>query len=158
MRSDQELFDVMRRYGVPFCIIGGHAVNFHGYGRSTEDVDIVWIRSLESERALLNALTEMDARYIGDEIDPTTKIERTHPVTIDYIQTNHLMMLFTKHGFLDLFDFIPGLPESDVQQLLDTSAKVDGLPFASLQWLRKMKLASDRPKDQMDLENLPREG
>lgn len=31
--------------GVPSIIIGGHAVNFHGFPRSTQDVDIIYQRS-----------------------------------------------------------------------------------------------------------------
>jgi hypothetical protein len=42
MSDDFELLDVLRRHGVQFVIIGGHAVNFHGYGRATEDTDIVF--------------------------------------------------------------------------------------------------------------------
>ena len=38
------VFEVLTRYGVPFVVIGGHAVNYHGYIRATEDRDIVLLR------------------------------------------------------------------------------------------------------------------
>jgi hypothetical protein len=155
MSDQEELFVLLGRNRVPFVVIGGHAVNFHGYQRATEDIDIVWIRSAEAEKALLNALVEIDAKYIGNEIDPATKIERTHPVTLPYIQTTRLMMLWTKLGFVDFFDYIPGLPQGDVEQLFSSSVIADGIRYASLEWLRKMKSAAGRSKDQLDLENLP---
>jgi hypothetical protein len=76
---DEIIFQTLLRHGVPFVIVGGHAVILHGYGRSTEDADVVWLRSTESEVALESALREIDACYIGKEIDPTTGIETLHP-------------------------------------------------------------------------------
>jgi len=150
-----EILHALRRHGVPFVVIGGHAVNFHGYGRATEDADVVWLRSVESERALLIALTEIGARYIGDDIDPATKIERTYPVTLAFVQASHLMMLHSRLGYLDLFDYIPGAPDEDVAELMKSSIEAEGLRYASLDWLRQMKLATGRPKDKIDLDNLP---
>lgn len=54
-----ELFQHLKAYEVPFVVIGGHAVNFHGYVRATEDVDIVFLRTTISERNLLNALENL---------------------------------------------------------------------------------------------------
>ena len=154
MTDDDQLLGALWQFKVPFVIIGGHAVNFHGFVRATEDVDLVWLRSPESERALFEALKEIDAHYIGDEIDPATGIEKTHPVTFPFIQNTRLMMLLTRHGFLDLFDYVPGIPQMDINQLFATSVEIDSLRFVSLPLLREMKRASGRPKDLLDLENL----
>jgi hypothetical protein len=157
MAPDFEIFHLLKRHGVPFVIVGGHAVNFHGYRRTTEDADIVWKRSRESEAQLFTALTEASAQYIGDDIDPATGIERTYPVTPPYIRANPLMMLWTGQGFLDLFDYIPGFAEANVAELFDSSVESDGFQFASIEWLRRMKRASGRAKDQIDLDELPPE-
>lgn len=87
MAPDFRVFDVLNRHGVPFLVIGGHAVSFHGYVRATEDTDVLWMRSPESERALLAALEELKAEYIGNEIDPATGIERTYPVTASFVRS-----------------------------------------------------------------------
>lgn len=155
MAPDFRLFEVLARHGVPFVVIGGHAVNVHGYIRATEDTDVLWARSRDTEERLLTALGELDARSIGNEIDPDTGIERTHPVTAAFLRGRNLMMLCTTAGFLDLFDYVPGHPASSVQAVIDTAILVDGIRFASLEWLRKMKAAAGRPKDLLDLENLP---
>ena len=101
MPPDFRAFDVLKRHGVPFVIIGGHAVNFHGHPRATDDADVVWVRSAEAETALLAALTELDAKYIGKDIDPATGIERAYPVDRVYLSVTHLLMLWTRFGFLD---------------------------------------------------------
>jgi hypothetical protein len=156
MPPDLKLAEAMANHGVRFVIVGGHAVNIHGYVRLTEDTDLVWLRSRESEAALLAALSSLDAKYIGNDIDPATGIERLYAVTLAYIEVSHLMMLWTSQGFLDLFDYIPGFPEEDPHQLLATSVEVGGIRFASLEWLRRMKRAAGRTKDLLDLENLPK--
>jgi hypothetical protein len=155
MSDELNLLEVLGRHHIPYVVIGGHAVNFHGFVRVTEDTDLVWIRSTETEESLFQALIEIEAKYIGDEIDPATGIERTHPITLPFIQASPLMMLWTKFGFLDLFDYIPGLPKEDVQQLLESSIAAGGIRYVSLPWLRQMKVAAGRTKDRLDLENLP---
>ena len=77
MAPDRSVLDVLHRHGVPFVVIGGHAVNYHGHLRATEDTDVVWQRSVDSEPRLLAALEELSAEWIGDEVDPATGIERT---------------------------------------------------------------------------------
>ena len=155
MSDELKVLEVLQRHGVPFVVIGGHAVNFHGYGRTTEDVDVIWLRSPESEQSLLAALTELNASFIGNDIDPATGVERTYPVTAGFIQASRLMMLWTRHGFIDLFDYVPGLPQEDPRKLLTASVEAGGLRYVSLSWLRQMKRASGRTKDLLDLENLP---
>ena len=143
------LIDVLSSHKVPLVIIGGHAVTYHGYVRATKDTDIVFLRTAASEAALLVALQQLSACWISDEVDPGTALERTVPVTREYIHANRLMMLVTDSGFLDIFDYIPGCP--------DEAVEADGKTFASLDWLRRMKQASGRPKDAIDLQNLPGE-
>jgi len=152
-----QLIDVLSRHDVPFVIIGGHAVTFHGYVRATEDTDIIFWRSPESESSLFDALSDVNASWIGDEIDPKTGVERTYPVTRDYIRRTHLMMLVTDYGFLDVFDYIPGFPDESVDELFATAVPHGSHRFVSLAWLRRMKSAANRPRDQSDLENLPRD-
>lgn len=149
------LIDVLNNHNVPFVIIGGHAVTYHGYVRATEDVDIVFQRTPASEIVLSAALAAVNACWIGDELDPKTGIEEIHPVSLAFIRSNHLMMLVTDYGFLDIFDYIPGLPREPVEQLVETAVESGGRKYASLSWLRAMKAAANRLQDRLDLENLP---
>lgn len=46
------LVDLLVDAGVSVVVIGGHAVNYYGYLRATEDLDVLFERTEESERAL----------------------------------------------------------------------------------------------------------
>ena len=156
-RDEFAMFETLRRHGVPFVIVGGHAVNYHGHRRATEDADVVWMRSPPSELALTAALQELNAQYITREIDPATGIERTVPVNAAFVAANHLMMLWVPDaGFINLFDYVPGEPASDVAELFRTSVEAEGYRYASLAWLRRMKQAAGRTKDLDDLRELDR--
>lgn len=145
----------LRERGIRFAIIGGHAVNFYGYVRATEDLDIIFERSDASERELLKVLEEFQAFYIGDEIDPSTRLEFIYPVSLAYIRSQSLLMIGTSFGYVDIFDFVPGLPEDSLDECLRSAELTDGKPYVSLDWLKKIKRASDRPRDRNDLEHLP---
>lgn len=149
-----EFYPVLRKHQVPFVIIGGHAVQFHGHVRDTEDIDVLWVRSAESETRLLAVLREVNAAWISEERDPKTGLERLVPVSPEYVSSWHLMMLVTDYGFVDLFDYMPGFPDVDVAEVYRESVVNNELHYVPLAWLKKMKRAADRPKDRSDLENL----
>ena len=151
-----KIFHILNQYKVEFVIIGGHAVNFHGYIRTTEDVDIIVRPNIKNDEKLLQALKSINACWITNDIDPNTGIEKTQPVTLSFINANHLMMLCTDEGFLDVFDYIPGFPDISVEELFSSSELLDGFSFVSLDWLIKMKKNAERPKDLEDLRNLMR--
>ena len=149
------VFQLLARAGVPFVIIGGHAVIFHGHVRATEDTDLIFERSSASEAALFKVLESIHACWISNERDPATGLERLVPVSPSYVRAERLMMLATDLGFLDLYDYIPGFPDVPVADVFSDSVELDDLRFVSLRWLRKLKQAAGRHKDLDDLEHLP---
>lgn len=149
-----KLLKILTDHAVPIVVIGGHAVTFHGHIRDTEDLDVLWLRSQATEAALLGALTAVNAKWISKSIDPATGMEKLVPVTLPYIQANHLMMLVTDFGLLDLFDYVPGAPDADIREVFDQSVAASGARYVSLDWLRRMKRATGRPKDAEDLRQL----
>lgn len=152
--SRDSVFQILQRHGVPFVVIGGHAVIVHGFVRATEDYDVVFLRTPGSETRLLAALKAINARWIDDEMDPATGIERQVPVSASYIQGQHLMMMITDCGFLDVFDYVPGCDGASVAELMADALEVDGIRYASKSWVLRMKKAAGRTKDQLDIENL----
>jgi hypothetical protein len=149
------VFRILTQASVPFVIIGGHAVSFHGYIRTTEDADAIFRRTQDSESCLLSALQSIHACWISNERDPKTGLERLVPVSDSYIRAEHLMMLSTDLGFLDLYDYIPGFPETPVEEIFADSMGLGDLRFVSLAWLRKLKAQAARHRDLDDLEHLP---
>jgi hypothetical protein len=49
------ILQALRDHHVPFLVIGGHAVVFHGYVRATEDVDILYWRAADPNEHLPEA-------------------------------------------------------------------------------------------------------
>lgn len=145
---------ILTQHKVPFVTIGGHAVAAHGYVRATEDTDIIFHRTPESERALMAALHELNARWISDEIDPETKVERQIPVSLGFLQSRRVCLLITDYGFLDIFDHVPGNAGLGVEDVIRSAIIIDGIPFASREALIAMKKAAGRPRDALDLERL----
>ncbi|MCA9140966.1 MAG: hypothetical protein KDB00_29545 [Planctomycetales bacterium] len=150
-----QLIDRLLSHGVPLVIIGGHAVNCYGYVRATEDTDIIFQRTEASSKTLFQALDSINAFWISDEIDQATRLEQTVPVTQEFVDSQHLMMLGTDLGYVDIFDYIPGVAELPIATAFENVTIVDGRPYVSLDLLRQMKKASGRLKDLLDLENLP---
>ena len=148
------IFRLLAKHGIPFCVIGGHAVSVHGYIRATEDQDIVFLRTSANEERLLAALKEINACWIDDEIDPATGVERLVPITPGFIKGHRLMMLVSDLGFLDLFDYVPGCDQASAEDLLNDAVEIGGVKYASKDWLLRMKRAAGRPKDLLDIENL----
>lgn len=152
--NERRIFSVLQEHQVPFVVIGGRAVIAHGFIRTTEDVDVIFDRTPATELRLLAALQALGATWLGDEIDPATGLEYLHPVTLPYLQGRHLLMLNTTVGFLDLFDYIPGHPDTPLSAVFADAIELDGIPYVSLAWLRRLKLASGRPQDLRDLDKL----
>lgn len=148
------LFNVLNACKVDFVIIGGHAVNFHGFIRTTEDFDIVIMPGETNLQNLFTALQSVHACWVSNEIDPLTNMEKAKPVTESFIRTNPLMMLCTDLGYLDVFSFIPGYPDEPVESLFVSSEICENLKFVSLEWLLKMKRSTNRPRDIEDIANL----
>lgn len=148
------LLAALTQHAVPFVIIGGHAVNYHGFARATEDMDLVFVRTPQSELALFAALAALHAGWLVDERDPATGLARLVPVTLPYVQSRHLMVLSTDAGFVDIFDYIPGFPETPVAELLADAETLGGVRVVSLVWLRRLKQRAGRPQDLRDLEEL----
>ncbi|MFZ2657631.1 MAG: hypothetical protein WAX69_22045 [Victivallales bacterium] len=149
-----KILETLKNHRVPFVVIGGFAVNFHGYIRATEDCDIIFSRNSRSEANLFKALKKIGACRIGNRIDPKTKLEELIPVDESFIRTANLMMLHTKHGYLDIFDYVPGFPGKNPDILFKDSKKLKGINFVSLKWLKMLKKASGRPRDIEDIKIL----
>ncbi len=129
--------------------------NFHGYVRTTEDADVIFESSAASETALVQVLQTVHACWISDEIDPQTRVERLVALNAAYVRAQHLMMLCTDLGFVDIYDYIPGFPTTPVQEVFADSVFLGHLRFVSLSWLRRLKTIANRHKDLDDLEHLP---
>jgi hypothetical protein len=130
---------------VPYIVVGGYAVNYHGYRRTTGDIDI-WIKpsNENSKTQLLIALknlgiTEDKLQKLSD-IDftlPTVFVDGKEPYKIDF------MTRISGVNFEEAWD----------KKII---AELDGLkiPFIHLHHLILSKISNNRTKDKLDVEEL----
>lgn len=155
LKNIGNLFDIFSKHQFAYAVIGGHAMVHYGRVRTTEDLDIVWLNTLESRKTLASILESIHAVWISDEMDPKTGIEKAYPVTLSKIELSHMLILDSDFGFIDFFDYVPGCPQADVSQFMAEAVVAgNGIRYASKEWMIRMKQASGRPVDLEDLRYL----
>lgn len=149
------IFAVLQRTGVRYVVVGGVAVNLHGYQRFTKDVDLVI--ELVADRAL-KALQALEA--IGYK--PTVPVKLSDfadPAIREGWIRDKGMMVFQMYSdqtrmSIDVFAQYP----LDFDELWDQGTKIDlpstSLRIASIDHLILMKRKASRPQDLLDIEQL----
>ncbi|MCX6609049.1 MAG: hypothetical protein NTV52_36395 [Acidobacteria bacterium] len=136
----KEFLRYLKDHEVRFLLIGGYAVNAHGYVRNTVDID-VWVASdPENRRRVVHAVREFGFASTGyDVLDAERAMLRmgAPPLRIA------VMRVIDGVEFEDCWS-------RRVQVVLDGVE----LPLISLPDLKTNKLASGRPKDLVDLNEL----
>jgi len=139
------IWEKLHSNNVKYLIIGGLAVNIYGYTRNTDDIDILIEDSLENRKNLRQAFLEIG---IGD---------------IPAIETMLFLPGWTDFSLffgirLDVMTSIKGLEDQTFDVLLEkaTIVMLNEVPiyFIDYQSLIVAKKATNRLKDQLDLEQL----
>jgi hypothetical protein len=128
--------------GVEFVVVGGVAATIHGSARLTSDLDIVYRRTPDNIRRLVDALT------------PYTPYLRGAPEGLPFrwdaetVRRGLNFTLVTSVGPLDLLGEIPG---GDYERLLPGAVTVEAFGIRcqclGLDRLIEVKRAAGRPKD-----------
>jgi predicted nucleotidyltransferase component of viral defense system len=135
--------------GVKMMLVGGAAVNFHGYQRHSSDVDF-WIDTTEDNlKKLVTVFNEM-----GYEIDdfPTKVKTQEQNISIKFSPGNLDLELITK--------FSPG---KTFEEAYTAAEQATSPTSSSIKWkviafddLLTSKIKSTRPKDLLDVMELKR--
>jgi hypothetical protein len=145
---------VLAEHGVDFVVIGGIAVQAHGYIRWTKDLDVIVRPTTLNLTRLSEALAELEGELRG----PGT-LSLTDPHQLRHAP---LLPLMTRAGPLDLVnvDHVAGAPRSyDALRDAALVVELDGpaVAVAGLSDLIRMKRAAGRPHDLADIEALTRD-
>lgn len=141
---DEDLLNFWRSLSVnkvAYMMIGGFAVNMHGYSRATKDVDI-WIRDDAENRRRLGV-----AMQIYGYEDIAWESFQFIPGWTNFNIGGGLE--------LDILVEMKGLESFSFDQCMNfaTIATIGGIdvPFLHINHLIANKLAANRPKDQLDV-------
>ncbi len=142
-RSEQlGLFAAFRAESVEYAVVGGVAVNAHGFIRNTRDLDVFLRPTVENAQAVFRALTTLGAALEG--MDPT-----------DLLSDEGHYQLHTESGPIELLNFI-GKMSFDQVWRNHVDAEIDGVTvhFISKEDLIENKRQVGRLIDLADAEHL----
>jgi predicted nucleotidyltransferase len=150
----REILRVLGSREVEFVVVGGVAVQTHGYLRSTQDLDVIPRPNLVNLSRLGEALAELGARMWRGR----RAVDVTDP---QLLKRAPLVPLMTDHGRIDLLnlELTAGAPGS-YEELRAAAVEVvlDGhtVAIAGLDDLIRMKRAVGREQDLADIGALTR--
>lgn len=139
-------------HDVEFVLIGGLAARLHGSPTVTDDLDISHEKRRPNLEALVRALNDMNARLRLP--DPDERVE----VDLDwrFLHAADSFTFTTDFGALDCLANPGGMESYEELSAGATVMDLDGIQIkvASIDHLMRMKLASGRRKDLIELEIL----
>jgi hypothetical protein len=129
-----------------YMLIGGYAVNYYGYNRNTDDMD-VWIApTAENKKYFIQTLLCM--KYSENEVAPLQNEDFTIPF-VGHFGTlgNNIDVLTVVHHSLSYEE-----AEKDKNVFeIEPDVFMNIVPY---DFLQRMKLIARRPKDYLDLSEL----
>jgi predicted nucleotidyltransferase len=128
--------------GVEYLIVGGYAVSFHGYPRTTADLDL-WVSTAPANAARLSsALLAFGF--------PSAAVQ-----SVDLTQPDRVIRMGNPPLRIEILTGVSGL-RFDAAYARRVQAVIDGAPVnvIALEDLKTNKRAAGRPRDLNDLEKL----
>lgn len=146
------VFAALDRHGVDYVTVGAFAVIAHGYVRATADIDLMARQDRANIERLAAALTDLGARLRGVDAE-LLEIDPTDPETL---ANGASFTLDTDAGPLDYLNDVPGADDYEALRARAVEATAAGVVVrvAGLDDLIRMKRASGRPQDLLDIANL----
>lgn len=138
----KDIIDLFEKYNVQYALVGGYAVIYYGYVRSTHDIDFLLFPSEENASRIMKALTEFGFGNAGIPEEYFTKEGTAIHIGVE---PNRIDFLTTLKGVsnAEIFKRIERVDFEGTQ-----------LNIVSRKDLLQSKKASERLKDLADAEEL----
>jgi hypothetical protein len=155
MERFEPIFEALNATGVRYVVVGGLAVNLHGYQRFTKDVDVVLELLPERTERALEALQAIGYNprlpvRLADFGDPAIRERwvRDKGMVVFQMYNDRLRMT------VDIFVEYPMDFESLWRDAAGAQLSRTTIRMASLEHLIQMKRSAGRPQDVADIEAL----
>jgi hypothetical protein len=138
----RELIDIFERLGVRYVLVGGFAVNYYGYVRTTQDVDVLVYPSPANAQKVMDALGEFGFGQAGIPRDCFTR-------------KGSVIHLGEEPNRIDLLTHLKGVSNDTVFNNMERiEYQGVSLNIISFDDLLACKQSSDRPRDLADADEL----
>ena len=142
----KELIELFERFHVEYALVGGFAVNYYGYVRTTQDIDLLINPSQKNAERIVGALAVFG---FGNAEIPQDYFERAGSAIHLGVEPNRI-------------DILTHLVSVSNEQIFSHIKKVsvEGIliPIISRDDLIEVKRKSERFKDKADAEELEKRG
>lgn len=147
LEEHQQILLALVKNKVSFMLVGGYAVIYHGYERTTGDMDI-WLQlSNENRDKLVNALKEFG--IADDDLEKLKQMDLTNPVPRFFIgETPRSIDFITLISNVKFEDAIKNVNYFPLEE--------EKIPVIHYNDLILSKITSGRLKDKADIEELQR--
>ena len=155
--SIEAIFRALNSRGVSYLVVGGLAVNAHGYGRATFDIDLVVDLESANIHALFEALSDLGyqpivpvtaADFANDDLRERWRADKGM-VVLQFFSDQH------RATRVDVFAHAPfNFDEEYAKAMCEEVQDGVPVPFVALQTLIGMKEEAGRTKDLDDVESL----
>lgn len=136
------LVEIFERRNVEYVVVGGYAVNYHGYSRSTQDFDLLLFPSAENATRIMDALEEFG---FGEAGIPKEYFERAGSAIHLGVEPNRI----------DLLTRLEGVSNEQIFANATRGALLSlTMNLISLTDLIEVKQRSSRPRDLADAAEL----
>lgn len=146
----KEIVSALKEKNINYMIVGGYAVNFHGYSRNTVDIDLVIKFTLKNLKNLELALGEMGL-VSKLPIDAVSVFKFRD----EYINNRNLLAwnFYSESNPTDQVDI---LINHDLSEFKSETFRVEGFDYKVISKadLIEMKKKSGRDKDLLDIMEL----
>lgn len=129
---------------VSFILIGGYAVNFHGYNRTTGDMDL-WVKpDNENRDKMVKVLIEMG--FNKDDLDAIGKMDFNNALAFNFWEVPYKVDVLTKVAGV-------AYETADKEKVIAEIENIK-IPFIHVNHLVLSKIGNNRTKDKLDVEEL----
>jgi predicted nucleotidyltransferase len=142
----KQILRKLTEFEVKFLLIGGYAVNLHGYVRATGDMDI-WLKPDNENRKKFLALLKLE----GFDDESLSQIGKTDFTKHAAFHIGEKPMQIEFLTIISGVTFDEAYAKKELMPFENTQ-----VPFLNLEHLILSKLTSSRPKDKLDVEELQR--
>jgi len=138
----QEFISLLNARRVRYLVVGGYAVAYHGYPRATGDLDVFIELSHRNAKAMIDVFGRFGFATTG--LDPAF-----------FMAKGEVVRLGREPLKLEILNDISGVTFADCySHRIRARIGSLGINFIDLPHLLQNKLAADRNKDRLDVENL----